>query len=232
VEPGPLLASGRDGDIFEYGPGRVLRRSRTGRSIAHEARIMAYVAQHGYPVPEVYDVLNDGREIVMQRVDGPTMGAAIERRPWTMVAQARLLARLHQQLHEVPAPDWLAPSGDGGPVVVHRDLHPLNVLMSASGPIVIDWANAVAAQPEVDVTDTWLVMAVGGIADASFVLRGLLKLRRFLVEGFVGEFDRGALVRFLRPAAQTRSLDRNISSQELAAMWRIVAKEERKMGKG
>jgi Ser/Thr protein kinase RdoA (MazF antagonist) len=160
------------------------------------------------------------------------MGAAIERKPWTMVAQARTLARLHQQLHEVPAPDWLPPSGEGDAVVVHRDLHPLNVLMSASGPIVIDWSNAVAARPEVDVTDTWLVMAVGGIADASFALRALLKFRRFLVEGFVGEFDRAALVPFLRPAAQTRSLDRNISAQELAAMWRIVAKEEAKTSKG
>ena len=49
MEPGALIASGRDGDIFEYGPGRVLRKTRDGRSIEHEARIMRYAADHGYP---------------------------------------------------------------------------------------------------------------------------------------------------------------------------------------
>ena len=49
MEPGQLLASGRDGDIFEFAPGLVLRKTRDGRSIAHEARTMRYVAEHGYP---------------------------------------------------------------------------------------------------------------------------------------------------------------------------------------
>ena len=48
-----LLASGRDGDIFEFAPGLVLRKTRDGRSIAHEARTMQYVAEHGYPVPRI-----------------------------------------------------------------------------------------------------------------------------------------------------------------------------------
>ena len=41
IEPGPLLASGRDGDIFEFGPGLVLRRARSGRVIEGEARVIA-----------------------------------------------------------------------------------------------------------------------------------------------------------------------------------------------
>jgi aminoglycoside phosphotransferase (APT) family kinase protein len=230
-EPGPIIASGRDGDIYEYGPGLVLRRSRHDRSIAHEADIMRYVAEHGYPVPKVHDVLNDGRDIVMDRVEGPTMGQAIEKQPWTLLRHGRGLADLHKQLHAIAAPDWLPPFGDGGPAVVHRDLHPLNVLMSPSGPIVIDWANAVAAQPENDVTDTWLVMATGGIADASPMMRVLLKFRRLLVDAFVDEFDRATLVPFLRPAVEMRSLDRNLSTTEVAAMWRLVAKEESKLAK-
>jgi aminoglycoside phosphotransferase (APT) family kinase protein len=230
-ELGPIIASGRDGDIYAYGPGLVLRRSRKDRSLAHEAKIMAYVAERGYPVPKVHDVLNDGRDIVMDRVDGPTMAQAIEKQPWTLVRQGRALARLHDQLHAIPAPDWLAPFGDGGPAIVHRDLHPLNVLMAPTGPIVIDWANAAAGQPENDVADTWLLMATGGIEDASPLLRVLLKLRRILVDAFVGQFDRAALVPFLRPAVEMRSLDRNLSTTEVAAMWRLVAKEEAKLAK-
>jgi tRNA A-37 threonylcarbamoyl transferase component Bud32 len=225
-EIGSLLASGRDADIFEYGPGRVLRRSRTGRSIAPEAEIMRYVAGHGYRVPTVYDVLNDGRDIVMERIDGPTMADAVQQKPWTLTAQGRALARLHKQLHEIAAPEWLPPFGAGGPVVVHRDLHPLNVLISRAGPVVIDWSNAVAARAEVDVTDAWLVMAAAGVADAGPWMRLLLNFRRLFVNAFLGEFDRKATVPFLRAAAEMRSLDRNISAPELAAMWRMVAKEE------
>lgn len=36
-----LIAEGRDADIFEAGPGRVLRRSRNDRSQELEARVMA-----------------------------------------------------------------------------------------------------------------------------------------------------------------------------------------------
>ena len=53
MKPGRLLASGRDADIFEYGPRSVLRRSRVSRSLAREARTMDYLASNGYPVPAV-----------------------------------------------------------------------------------------------------------------------------------------------------------------------------------
>jgi hypothetical protein len=64
-EPGPLLASGRDSDIFEYGLGLILRRSRNGRSLAVEARTMEYARDHGYPVPAIDDISDDGTDLVM-----------------------------------------------------------------------------------------------------------------------------------------------------------------------
>jgi hypothetical protein len=96
---------------------------------------------------------------------------------------------------------------------------------------VVDWANAVAGPGEADVADTWLVMATGGVEDASPLMRVLLKIRRVLVESFVRQFDRAALVPFLRPAAELCSLDRNLAASELAAMWRLVGKEEAKQRK-
>ena len=42
-----------------------------------------------------------------------------------------------------------------GDRLVHRDLHPMNVMMTAVGPIVMDWANASAGSPAFDVADTW-----------------------------------------------------------------------------
>src|SRR5262249_2821402 len=44
---GPLFASGRDADIFAYGPALVVRRSRRGHSMEREARVMQYVAKDG-----------------------------------------------------------------------------------------------------------------------------------------------------------------------------------------
>ena len=56
MEPiGPKLAEGRDSEIYEHGPGRVLRLPRDGRSLVAEADIMRFAGEHGYPVPGVHD---------------------------------------------------------------------------------------------------------------------------------------------------------------------------------
>jgi aminoglycoside phosphotransferase len=72
VQPlGPKIAEGRDSEIFDHGPGRVLRIARDGRSLESEAEIMTYVRSQGYPVPDVHEA-GDGY-LVMDRIDGPTM---------------------------------------------------------------------------------------------------------------------------------------------------------------
>ena len=81
MEPGPLLAAGRDADIFEYGPGLVLRRSREGRSMAMEARVMEYVRSQGFPVPAVEEVSDDGLSMVIERIEGTDMVATMTKRP-------------------------------------------------------------------------------------------------------------------------------------------------------
>ncbi|PYN28501.1 MAG: hypothetical protein DMD76_04835 [Candidatus Rokuibacteriota bacterium] len=144
-ELGPLLASGRDADIFAYGRDLVVRRSRRGRSMEREARIMRYVARHGYPAPRVEDVRANGSELVMERIDGPTMLEVLSKRPWTLRRNAGRLAMLHHRLHEISAPDWLERVFGGGDRVIHLDLHPLNVILSPQGPRLIDWTNAVDA---------------------------------------------------------------------------------------
>src|SRR5439155_10131944 len=132
-ELGPLLASGRDADIFAYGRDLVVRRSRRGRSMEREARIMRYVARHGYPAPRVEDVRANGSELVMERIDGPTMLEVLSKRPWTLRRNAGRLAMLDHRLHEISAPDWLERVFGGGDRVIHLDLHPLNVILSSSG---------------------------------------------------------------------------------------------------
>ena len=164
MDPGPLLASGRDSDIFEYGPGLVLRRSREGRSMKQEARIMDYVRGQGFPVPAVDEISPDGLDMVIERIEGPDMVAMMEKRPWTIRQLGRTLAGLHRQLHDLTAPDWLSEAPVGhGVSLLHLDLHPLNVMIGPRGPVVIDWARACRGDAAVDEALAWVLMAAGEV---------------------------------------------------------------------
>ena len=225
--PGPLLAAGRDADIFDYGPGLVLRRSRDGRSIAHEARIMAYLHERGYPVPAVEEVSDDGTDLVMERIEGMSMVEAIGKAPWSVRRQAKALARLHKQLHEIAAPDFLPPAPIGqGDRVVHLDLHPLNVMLGPRGPTVIDWTNAAAGEPVLDVGLAWVLMAAGQIPGAALMAKLMGWGRALLVNGFVDEFDRREVARRLREVVTWKVRDPHMSEVEVAGMWSLVERAE------
>src|SRR6267143_6866250 len=187
-ELGPLLASGRDADIFAYGRDLVVRRSRHGRSMEREAAITQYVARHGYPAPRVEDVRANGSELVMERIDGPTMLDVLSKRPWTLRRNAGRLATLHHRLHEIPAPDWLEPFPGGGDGIAHLDLHPLNVILSPQGPVLIDWTNVARGAGPLDVALTWLLMTAaeltGGRARA--LVSGVI--RTMFVRSFLAHF--------------------------------------------
>ena len=222
--PGRLLAAGRDADIYEYGAGSVLRRSRSGRSLADEARIMSYLAEHGFPVPAVEELSDDGCDLVLERIDGPSMVEELSRKPWTVRRQGAVLARLHHQLHEVPPPAFLpvAPTGNGGSIL-HLDLHPLNVLMSPNGPVVIDWTSACVGAPDGDVALAWLLMSFGDIPGGRVKARLLGLGRTLLTTSFVSHFDRSGLADQMHAVATWKATDRNLSAKEVASLWRAAA---------
>jgi aminoglycoside phosphotransferase (APT) family kinase protein len=156
-EPGELIGRGRAADVYALDAGRVLRRYRTPYLCTAEAELMRYLRQAGYPVPEVFDV--DGPDLVMERLEGPDMLAALARRPWQAARYARLLAGLHDRLHQLAAPAGLRRPYGAGDRVMHLDLHPGNVMLTADGPVVIDWSNASAGPPGADVAMTIVIMA-------------------------------------------------------------------------
>ncbi|HEX5298781.1 MAG TPA: phosphotransferase [Streptosporangiaceae bacterium] len=139
-EPGELIGRGRAADIYALDAGRVLRRYRTPHRCEAEAGLMRYLRQAGYPVPEVFGA--DGPDLVMERLAGPTMLDDLGRRPWRAARHARLLAELHDRLHQIAAPAGLRHPAGPGDRVVHLDLHPANVMLTPGGPAVIDWSNA------------------------------------------------------------------------------------------
>jgi aminoglycoside phosphotransferase (APT) family kinase protein len=221
--PGPLLASGRDADIFEYGPGLVLRRSRNGRSVLQEARLMEFVRAQGYPVPAVAEVSDDGLQIVMERIDGINMVNALTRRPWTGRRLGRALGDLHRDLHALSAPDWIddAPVGRGEQLL-HLDLHPLNVMLGPKGPVVIDWTNACRGDPSIDVALTWALMAAGQADTHWLVSQVAGRVRSALVSSFLGTVDEAGARQVLRQAVTWKVRDAHLSPEERAGMWCLV----------
>jgi aminoglycoside phosphotransferase (APT) family kinase protein len=222
-ELGDLLASGRDSDIFEYGPGLVLRRSREGRSMAVEARTMEHARAHGYPVPAIDELSDDGTDLVMERLEGPSMFATLTRKPWTVRRQGRILGDLHQRLHDIPAPDWL-PEAPGAPGdrLLHLDLHPLNVILTAKGPVVIDWPNARRGDANVDVALTWVVLAAGEIPSGRVKAAVLGAGRDLLISGLLAPFDRAAVAIHLPKVVEWKVADPHMSAAEQEAMWSLV----------
>ena len=125
--------------------------------------------------------------LVFERVDGPTLLEKIQARPEDMQRWATELARLHLALHQAPVrvtrlPDQrqrlerkirhgqrLAPAHraavlgllerlPAGSALCHGDFHPANVIMSADGPVIIDWIDAALGNPLADVARTSVVL--------------------------------------------------------------------------
>jgi aminoglycoside phosphotransferase (APT) family kinase protein len=225
-KPGRLIASGRDGDIFEYGPGLVLRRTKTSRSLAPEARILAYVGERGFPVPAVHELRANDTELVLERVDGPLM-VYMAAKPWMSSRAMRVLADLHDRLHAIEAPEWLAVFLNPGPVpgrVVHLDLHPLNVILSPTrGPVVIDWTNARAGDPLCDVALTYALMMCGRIPGPRWISRLAQPLRTVLVgDPFVSRYDGAALWQWIAAMAELKALDPRMYPDEVHALRRLA----------
>jgi aminoglycoside phosphotransferase (APT) family kinase protein len=221
----PLLARGRAADVFALDHARVLKRDREGRDATQEATAMRHVGTHGYPVPDVLDA--SGTELVMKRIDGPTMTRDLARRPWRVAAHARLLADLHERLHTIPGPPDLPSRLGGENCMVHGDLHPDNVLLGPEGPVVIDWANAGRGRAEDDVAMAWLILAAsdmpGGLA-----ARWLAKIGRgFFLQRFLAGTDREPAAARLASVGELRLADPHLLPHEAAEVRRVISQAAR-----
>jgi aminoglycoside phosphotransferase (APT) family kinase protein len=233
--PGTLVGAGRNADVFDVGGGRVLRRYRDGREarrVDSEAQVMMRARASGVPVPEVFEV--SGSDIVMERAVGPTMLDAVGRRPWTARANARLLARLHSIVHQVPASALdgldLPPRGETSPgdsdVLLHGDLHPMNVILTRNGPMIIDWEGATCGPAVADIALTWAILGfsdVPGPRVEAVIIRGV---RALFTRSFVGAA--GLLDDAWRlTAVRHRIADHNTLPTERARMEKLLPAAQR-----
>lgn len=219
-----LLARGRDADVYAVDDATVLRRVRvpgTSRTL-HEAKVMAYLAEQGYPVPRVFDADEDS--MLLQRLTGPTLLEQLQQRPWTARANARILARLHDELGTIQAPAWLqAPRVQSGPAprrrgMLHLDLHPGNVIATPAGPMVIDWTNAAAGDPALDLAKTLVTVATADLPTTT---------ARLLCRTYTRALRRAARTDpapRIADAVREKLLDPNLSATETARLRAHLAR--------
>jgi len=124
-------------------------------------------------------------------------------------------------VHAVPALSWQATPFGAGDALLHRDLHPDNVILTEDGPSVIDWEGAVRGPAQADLALTWVIVttsevpgstrqrAVGRAGQRAFASRFLARAPR-LEPGWLP-----ALARY-------RLSDHNLRDSEAAALRRLL----------
>ena len=162
-------------------PAREAEREAAQARIAHAA---------GLRTPAVVELVTvEGRYgIIYERVVGPTMMQEIMVNPGQLIPMAALLAELQATMHtqhvsglprqrqrlqqQIGRAEGLTPELkrevltflDGLPddhVLCHGDFHPENILMTAEGPVIIDWVDTSQGYPLADVARTSLLLRLG-----------------------------------------------------------------------
>ena len=156
----------------------------------------------GVPAPEAFErVTVEGREgIVLERVSGPTL---LESARSDLAAR---LAEVHAEIHAHtsaalatreerrranlarlgPAPEGMAEREalvPDGAVVCHALFHPGHVILTARGPVVIDWPDAFSGPAALDVARTAVFLRFLGVTSPA---EG--RMRQALADGYLREY--------------------------------------------
>lgn len=208
-----LLGTGRASWVFDLEDGTVLRRRRDLSSTELEAEAMRWVRAHGVPTPRV--VAASGPDLIMERVQGPTLHDQLQADPSIASKVGDILAALHHSLDRVPPREGLPtrhaaahPHATIG--VLHGDLHPANVIQSPTGPVLVDWTNVGLGPRAADVAETWIVLlcADPGLGPS------WTRIRQQVLDSLLAGVDRAAAQQHLALAATTRLRDPGTSEPE------------------
>jgi Ser/Thr protein kinase RdoA (MazF antagonist) len=144
----------------------------------------------GYRVPKVGELVEiEGRQgITYQRIEGRTMLQEMVKKPWKLRLFGRQQALLHAEMHKHSATDLplvndrlaqkiqninhldqavkseilkrlaTLPQDDK---LLHGDFHPGNIMLTADGPVIIDWIDAALGHPLADLARTLVLFRVG-----------------------------------------------------------------------
>ncbi len=202
---GSLLARGSRSTVCEYGTDAVVKlplAATPDQWMRAEQVYTDLVRRVGAPAPLAQgSIVHESRLATLyERIDGPSLSAALVGEPTDAAGIGEQLARIHLDLfHLVPAaalprqqdrlsaklaqvdahlPDLagamlidVAPSD--ALVVCHGDLHPGNVILGVDGPVLIDWFDASVGDPVADVARTCILLGAGGAVTGCHHLPGV-----------------------------------------------------------
>lgn len=209
VEKTPLIARGRTAEVYSRNEKEVLKLFYDWCApewSSREAEISRLVSSRGLPTPRCLGAveLNGRRGLVYEKISGPSMLSAMSRRPWSVVAQAKVFGELHFRAHaakgsslrgvrthldaaiakaDLPAelrrealhalsnlPDGIS--------LCHFDFHPDQVILSGSGPVIIDWMSALEGDATADVARTIVLLRFATPPKATWVYKQAINLVR------------------------------------------------------
>lgn len=187
-----LIARGRNADVYLMNDTQVLRRLRTGAQTYPNIDLIRHLNALGFPTTRIIEVA--GTDLILERLHGPNLLQALDAGEVTMSDGVRILLDLHTALHLLPPPpraqmgagEATRPSGLVVPrpkvSMLHLDLHPGNVLLTAAGPRLIDWESARLGPAGVDLATTALVFAEVVVDGNEYAAASHRMLRHFTEE--------------------------------------------------
>ncbi|CAH9066793.1 hypothetical protein PSECIP111854_03960 [Pseudoalteromonas sp. CIP111854] len=197
----------------------------TESHIQHEIRMVEQASDAGLTPLAVNALVQVGSRtgLVFNRIEGLSVKQAVLTKPWRLRTYARLLARQHAKLHQRAAPksfpllndyieELFLTCGSLPPKtetlllaclentpeatrVCHNNVTLLNTLVDESQLIFIDWVDARAGNPDVDVALCWL-----RLIKAAHLMAGRNRLQRWLLQDFAYTYLNQYFIQ--RPATQ------------------------------
>ena len=188
---------------------KLFRAGYSRERAEEEARQTRLASCAGVPVPRIGRIVEvDGRYgIELERISGPLLVEHACSDPGRIPDLVHRMARCHQAIHAAPSDDRLpdmrvrllerirtagALSAASRARAVerlgvlpwenrlcHGDFHPGNLIVTAHGLVVIDWADAAAGPPEADVARSVLIMSLACGEASSVPQSGRKLIERF-----------------------------------------------------
>jgi thiamine kinase-like enzyme len=186
---GKLISAGHCAEVFSYDSDHILKLYYPWlgeQQAVREAELTRFAYESGAPAPRIKNIIQQGNRtgLVIEHLKGPTLTELSAAKPWKIHYYASVFARLHVQIHQLPAigiprqrmtmrtlvsqsrarlgeqVEKIHKKLDELPdeyFLCHNDLHQENIIFTSRGPVVIDWAEALCGHPHADVMHALLV---------------------------------------------------------------------------
>ena len=188
-----LIGRGAQADVYQF-EGQAVKLFHPGANedaVLYEADIQQKIYNAGLSAPRVFGIsqFDDRSAILMEHIQGSSLGELIEKDISRAIEYLRLAAELQARIHQTPGTglpsqrEKLRRRIQAAPrltedirlrlltlvdelahdsVVCHGDFHPYNLIQTSGGLAIIDWVDASCGSAEADACRTYLLYLLHG----------------------------------------------------------------------